>query len=63
MKYIGKGLISLAVFIAVLSPALVAGAQAPDDVEYWNAQWENEAACFPNTHGTITDAVIECLFE
>lgn len=55
MKYFSKGLIALAIFVAVISTALTAAAQAPDDVEYWNAQWEGPAACFPNTHGTITD--------
>ena len=55
MKYVNKGLVSLAVFVAVLAPAFAAGAQDPDDVDYWNAQWDTEAACFPNTHGSITD--------
>jgi hypothetical protein len=55
MKLLGKGTLVLAVVVAVIAPALAAGAQSSDDIEYWNAAWENEASCFKDSHGSTTD--------
>ena len=55
MRYFNKGLIALGVFVAVMAPALTAGAQSSDDIDFWNGAWENEASCFKDSHGSITD--------
>jgi hypothetical protein len=58
MKSFNKGIVALAVFIAVISPALAAGAQDFESVAYWETQFGHDAVCHPSSdtgHGFISD--------
>jgi len=58
LRYFNRGIAALAVFIAVLAPALAVGAQSVDSPAYWETQFQHEAVCHPSSdtdHGFVSD--------